>query len=52
MLPLNIIQRAMVQLRFLREYGWIAVEAGAHVQLGLLIVWGLFTLLAYPEFKA
>ncbi len=47
----NLLQVSMANLRFLREYGWEAIEAGALIQLLQIIGSGAIALLSWIGFK-
>ena len=47
----NLLQVSMANLRFLREFGWEAVQAGALVQLLQIIGSGAIALLSWIGFK-
>ena len=48
---LNLFQMSMANIRFLREYGWVAVEAGALLQLLQIVIAGAVAMLSYIGFK-
>lgn len=47
----NLFQVSMANIRFLREFGWIAVQEGALIQLLQIIGSGGVAMLAYIGFK-
>ena len=47
----NLFTQAMANWRFLREFGWTAVEFGALWQVGQLLVWGSAALSCWLVFK-
>ncbi len=48
---LNLFQMSMANTRFLREYGWIAVQEGTLFQLLQIIGSGIIAMIAYIGFK-
>lgn len=48
---LSLMQVSMANLRFLREFGWEAVEYGALVQLVQIVGTGAVALLSWLAFK-
>ena len=48
---LNLFQMSMANLRFLREFGWIAVMEGGLLQLAQIIFCALAAMLSYIAFK-
>ena len=48
---LNLFQMSMANTRFLREYGWLAVQEGALLQLLQIIGSGIVAMVAYIGFK-
>lgn len=47
----NLFQVSMANIRFLREYGWVAVQEGALIQLLQIIGSGVISMLSYMGFK-
>ena len=47
----SLLQVAMANLRFIREFGWEAVEYGALIQLAQIIGNGAIALLSWIGFK-
>ena len=48
---LNLFQMSMQNARFLREYGWLAVQEGALWQLLQIVGAGIVAMIAYIGFK-
>lgn len=48
---LNLFQTSMANIRFLREYGWTAVQEGALWQLAQIAGSGAVSMLSYMGFK-
>jgi hypothetical protein len=48
---LNLFQVSMANIRFLREFGWIAIEEGGLLQLAQLIFCAIVAMLSYIGFK-
>lgn len=48
---LNLFQMSMANIRFLREFGWIAVMEGGLVQLGQIVIGAIVSMLSYIGFK-
>lgn len=48
---LNLFQTSMANIRFLREFGWLAVQEGGLIQLGQILVSGTIAMLSYMGFK-
>ncbi|MDX8350537.1 hypothetical protein SLH49_21315 [Cognatiyoonia sp. IB215446] len=48
---LNLFQTAMANVRFLREFGWLAVQEGGLVQLAQIVMNGTIAMLSYIGFK-
>ncbi|MDX8353233.1 hypothetical protein [Cognatiyoonia sp. IB215182] len=48
---LNLFQTAMANVRFLREFGWLAVQEGGLVQLAQILMNGTIAMLSYIGFK-
>jgi len=51
-ITVNLFTRAMANLSLIGEYGWLAVQEGALLQLAGLILWGVLALITYLVFKA
>ncbi len=51
-ITVNLFQQAMANLQFIQRHGLVAIEAGALVQLGQLILWGVLALFNFLVFKA
>jgi len=48
---LNLFQTAMANVRFLREFGWLAVQEGGLIQLAQILMNGIIAMLSYIGFK-
>lgn len=48
---LNLFQMSMANLRFLREFGWVAVMEGGLFQLAQIIFCALIAIFNYIAFK-
>ena len=47
----NLFSHAMANLRFIQDFGLMAVQHGALVQLAELVIWGALSLLCWLVFK-
>jgi hypothetical protein len=48
---LNLFQMSMANIGFLRQYGWIAIQEGALLQLAQIIGSAAIAMLSYIGFK-
>ena len=48
---LNLFQMSMANIRFIREFGWVAISEGALVQLLQIAVAGSIAMISYIGFK-
>lgn len=48
----NLFGYAMANLGFIAEFGWLALQLGAAVQLMQLIAWGALALIVFLIFRA